>query len=113
MIEKCIECGEPAEWVRSTQFAGEHPYCKFHAEKESDFYQEPDSYFFWYKLDLQDESQYNIPMTNEEVEKFYNELVEFYGESLANFEHYPKQFANQVKLYRYYKEKKNEDRSMQ
>ena len=42
-------------------------------------------------------------MTDEEVIKFYEELQEFYGESLANFEHYPKQFANQVKLYRYYK----------
>jgi hypothetical protein len=52
-------------------------------------------------------------MTNEEVEKYYNELVEFYGDKLANFEHHPKQFANQVKLYRYYKEKQNEDRSMQ
>lgn len=52
-------------------------------------------------------------MTEKEVEDFYNELVEFYGDKLANFAHYPKQFANQVKLYRYYKEKQNEDRSMQ
>lgn len=44
-------------------------------------------------------------MTDEEVLAFYNELVEFYGDSLANFEHYPRIFANQVKLYRYYKEK--------
>ncbi len=41
-------------------------------------------------------------MTNKEIEDFYNKLVEFYGERLANFEHYPKQFAMQVKLYRYY-----------
>lgn len=48
--EVCLVCGEPAEWMRSTQFAGDHPYCKFHAMKESDFYDEPDSYAFWYEL---------------------------------------------------------------
>ena len=48
---KCLECNEPAVYVRSTQFAGEHPYCKYHAEKESDFYDEPDSYSYWYKLE--------------------------------------------------------------
>lgn len=42
-------------------------------------------------------------MTDEEVMAFYKELEEFYGDSLANFEHYPRIFANQVKLYRYYK----------
>lgn len=44
-------------------------------------------------------------MTDEEILKFYNELVKFFGDSLANFEHHPRQFANQVKLYRYYKSK--------
>lgn len=44
-------------------------------------------------------------MTDKEIEDFYNELKEFYGEKLANFEHYPKQFTSQVKLYRYYKAK--------
>ena len=42
-------------------------------------------------------------MTDEEVMEFYQKLVEFYGDSLANFEHEPRRFANQVKLYRYYK----------
>jgi len=51
-------------------------------------------------------------MTDSEVKQFYEELVEHYGDKLVNFEHYPKQFANQVKLYRYYKEKQNEDRSV-
>lgn len=51
-------------------------------------------------------------MTDEEIIKFYEELVEFYGDKLANFEHYPRQFANQVKLYRYYKGKQNENRSV-
>jgi hypothetical protein len=52
-------------------------------------------------------------MTDTEVESFYKELEEFFGDSLANFEHYPKQFANQVKVYRYYKEKQNESSSVQ
>ena len=50
MTERCIECSEPADWVRSTQFAGDHPYCEFHALKESDFYQN-DSYAVWKKLE--------------------------------------------------------------
>ena len=44
-------------------------------------------------------------MSDEEVLSFYNELVEHFGDKLANFEHYPKQFAYQVKLYKYYKER--------
>lgn len=47
-----------------------------------------------------------IPMTDEEAIKFYEELVEWYGDKLANFEHCPRQFAMQVKLYKYYKSKK-------
>lgn len=52
-------------------------------------------------------------MTEKEIKDFYSELVEFYGDKLANFEHHPKQFSMQVRLYRYYKEKQNENRSMQ
>jgi hypothetical protein len=48
-------------------------------------------------------------MTDEEVLKFYDELVEHYG-SLPNFEHEPIQFAKCVRMYRYYKER-NENRS--
>lgn len=44
-------------------------------------------------------------MSDAEVLAFYKELEEFYGDHLANFEHYPRIFANQVKLYRYYKNK--------
>jgi hypothetical protein len=47
----CMECNEPAVWVRSTQFAGDHPYCQHHAEKQSDFEDEPDSYSYWYQVD--------------------------------------------------------------
>lgn len=46
-------------------------------------------------------------MNDEQVLKFYNELVEHYGDSLANFEHHPYQFQYQVNCYKYYKERKN------
>ena len=49
--EKCIECNQPAVWVRCTQFAGSHPYCDQHARLESDFNDVPDSYQYWYKLE--------------------------------------------------------------
>jgi hypothetical protein len=49
MTEKCIECNEPATWVRSTQFAGEHPYCELHARLEQDF-GDNDSYTYWKDL---------------------------------------------------------------
>lgn len=55
-----------------------------------------------------------MSMTEEEVIKFYEELEEFYGDNLANFEHHPRQFANQVKLYRYYmKRDENESSTVQ
>jgi len=44
-------------------------------------------------------------VSDEEVMAFYRELEEFYGDTLANFEHYPRTFEYQVKLYRYYKSK--------
>jgi hypothetical protein len=45
-VERCIECGAVATWVRHTQFAGSHPYCDKHARLEPDF-NEFDSYAFW------------------------------------------------------------------
>ena len=42
-------------------------------------------------------------MNIDEVLKFYNELVEYYGDELADFEHCPITFAHQIKLYKYYK----------
>lgn len=47
MIERCLECGGHAVWIRHTQFAGDHPYCDKHARMEKDFNDEPDSYSFW------------------------------------------------------------------
>jgi hypothetical protein len=43
----CIECGEPAVWVRMTQFSGDHPFCELHAHAEEDFGKEDPSYFTW------------------------------------------------------------------
>jgi len=43
---KCLECDKPAECVRHTQFAGNHPYCLEHAQRESDYGQD-DSYTYW------------------------------------------------------------------
>ena len=47
----------------------------------------------------------NGGMTDTEIMQFYQELVEHYGDDLANFEHEPRRFAHQIKLYRYYKSK--------
>ena len=47
--ETCMMCHRPAKWMRSTQFAGDHPYCAVHAREEDDFMKN-DSYHFWYKI---------------------------------------------------------------
>lgn len=47
-------------------------------------------------------------MSDAEALKFYEELEAHYGDNLANYEHYPRQFANQVKLYKYYLSKQTE-----
>ncbi len=43
---KCLSCGKEADWVRYTQFAGDHPFCDECARKEVDFLEE-NSYHFW------------------------------------------------------------------
>lgn len=50
--ETCMMCHRPAEWIRSTQFAGDHPFCDGHARLESGF-GENDSYEYW--IDLREE----------------------------------------------------------
>lgn len=47
---ECIMCENPAEWVRCTQFAGDHPFCDGCAKKEDDFGEDDPSYFYWHKL---------------------------------------------------------------
>jgi hypothetical protein len=49
MTDKCIECDKDADWIRCTQFAGDHPYCDEHARLESDFDDMDDSYAYWVK----------------------------------------------------------------
>lgn len=49
----CNVCDKPAEWVRETQFAGDHHFCDEHARKESNFGQEGSSDFAWKKLGAQ------------------------------------------------------------
>ena len=49
MVAKCFECTAPSVWMRTTQFAGDHYYCDFHARSESDF-GENDSYACWVNL---------------------------------------------------------------
>ena len=44
-------------------------------------------------------------MTEQEIINYYNELVEHYGDRLANWEHEPHRFQWQVTMYRYYREK--------
>lgn len=41
-------------------------------------------------------------MTNDEILKIYDNLLEMYGDDLPDFEHEPKQFAYVLKLYLYY-----------
>ena len=48
-------------------------------------------------------------MTDDQVLNFYAELVRHYGSALPSFEHEPRQFAYYVKLYRYTKEKHEQD----
>ena len=43
-------------------------------------------------------------MTDEEVLKMYEDMLEYFGE-LPNPEHEPRRFAHYVKVYKYYKEK--------
>ncbi len=43
---RCLECDQPAAWIRHTQFAGSHPFCEVHAHNEPDFGKE-DSYELW------------------------------------------------------------------
>lgn len=42
-------------------------------------------------------------MTDDQILEFYDELVAFYSDRLVNFEYYPRTFAKQVQLYKYYK----------
>lgn len=49
-MKKCDDCSLPAEWVRYTQFAGDHYFCDKHAKEQKDFH-ENDSYMYWKLVD--------------------------------------------------------------
>ena len=36
-MKHCLDCKQPAAWIRHTQFAGDHPFCDEHARVEADF----------------------------------------------------------------------------
>lgn len=42
-------------------------------------------------------------MTEEQIMKAYEEMIELFGDKLPNPEHYPRMFAHFVLLYKYYK----------
>jgi hypothetical protein len=48
--EQVCFCGKPAEYVRYTQFAGDHYFCGECAKKEEDFMKDGGSYFVWGKI---------------------------------------------------------------
>lgn len=47
--QTCLMCDKPAEWIRGTQFAGDHPFCDTHAKQEKGF-GNADSYEYWYNI---------------------------------------------------------------
>jgi hypothetical protein len=49
-VPLCLECEQPATWIRHTQFSGDHPFCEVHAQKEKDFGKENPSYFVWRRV---------------------------------------------------------------
>lgn len=48
-IQECFICDKKANWLRATQFAGDHYFCEERAKKEEDFEKE-DSMKYWYRL---------------------------------------------------------------
>lgn len=47
-----------------------------------------------------------MKMSDEEIEKVYNEMVIMFGDNLPNPEHYPKGFAHYVNLWKFYTSRK-------
>lgn len=80
----CIECGKPAEWVRCTQFAGDHPYCEEHAKLEKDFGQD-DSYAFWYQIE---EKPKNPDVQIGRLQKKLNKMRDQRDKARSELDHY-------------------------
>lgn len=50
----CDLCEKPATWIRCTQFAGTHPFCTEHAEKEKDFGKSDFYPSYWRELSVEE-----------------------------------------------------------
>ena len=51
MSQKCIDCDNSAEWVRCTQFAGDHHFCDRCARKERRFGEDVPGQFYWVTIE--------------------------------------------------------------
>ena len=69
--EYCIMCNAAAVWVRSTQFAGDHPFCDKCANQEEDFGKN-DSYELWYKIKKDNRP---VPVLTQEDEDFLTRIT--------------------------------------
>lgn len=56
---QCMNCYEDARWERTTQFAGDHPYCDLHALMEEDF-GKSDSYTYWSEVKEMEKKLYLV-----------------------------------------------------
>jgi len=56
---QCMNCYEDARWERTTQFAGDHPYCDFHALMEENF-GKSDSYTYWSEVKEMEKKLYLV-----------------------------------------------------
>ena len=59
MRMQCMNCYEDARWERITQFAGDHPFCDFHALLEEDF-GKADSYTYWSEVKEMEKKLYLV-----------------------------------------------------
>jgi len=56
---QCMNCYEDARWERTTQFAGDHPFCDLHALMEEDF-GKADSYTYWNEVKEMEKKLYLV-----------------------------------------------------
>ncbi len=45
----------------------------------------------------------NLPEDDKRIAGIYIKMKEYYGDNLANFEHQPRVFAHQYRMFQYYK----------
>ena len=49
--ERCLECDGKAQYIRHTQFAGNHPFCSDHAWKQQFYEIDDQSDVYWSSID--------------------------------------------------------------